>query len=571
MLGKTKTKIIFFVLILFLVPLITRADYLGQRESFFVDPSYDLDQRKKLTASLQFISPQLYFYIDDNWWNKLDSTEKEKTSRSIQFLADEFQYKIYPTLTSNFGLEWKLGIDEDFHITLLFHPMAEEAAGYFNSADEYSIIQAPTSNEREMVYLNTRYINDSRNKSFLAHEFMHLIIFNQKERIQGVTEETWLNEARAEYVPTFLGYDADYEGSNLQDRVRAFINNPSDSLTEWKNRKADYGVANLFVQYLVDHYGVKILIDSLHSSQIGIPSLNEALSKNGFAEDFSQIFTDWTITVLLNNCSLNKRQCYANPNLKNLRITPSIIFLPSTGKSTLSVTYVTKNWAGNWYKIIGGQGKLKVEFTGPPELKFKIPYVIKALDGKDLVGFYLLDQTQKGTVYIPSFGKENVSFILIPSIQSKTSNFSDEDPLYSFSISTSITEEEQKEDQELIKKLLERIDALKAEIATVQAQIDAILAKRSQNIPCPKFEENLYYGLRNDDRVSCLQQFLKAQGLEIYPEGLITGNFLSLTQAAVIRFQEKYASEILEPLGLKKGTGFVGPQTITQINQILGK
>lgn len=75
--------------------------------------------------------------------------------------------------------------------------------------------------------------------------------------------------------------------------------------------------------------------------------------------------------------------------------------------------------------------------------------------------------------------------------------------------------------------------------------------------------------MMNNSEVRCLQEFLKNQGSEIYPEGQITGNFLSLTQAAVIRFQEKYASEILTPLGLPKGTGFVGNLTRIKINQLL--
>ena len=75
--------------------------------------------------------------------------------------------------------------------------------------------------------------------------------------------------------------------------------------------------------------------------------------------------------------------------------------------------------------------------------------------------------------------------------------------------------------------------------------------------------------MMNSKEVRCLQEFLKSQGSEIYPEGLITGNFLNLTQLAVIRFQEKYATEILNPLGLGKGTGYVGPLTRAKINQFL--
>ena len=74
----------------------------------------------------------------------------------------------------------------------------------------------------------------------------------------------------------------------------------------------------------------------------------------------------------------------------------------------------------------------------------------------------------------------------------------------------------------------------------------------------------------NDSQVKCLQKFLASQQ-GIYPEGYITGNFGSLTKQAVIRFQEKYSSEILTPLGLIKGTGNAGPTTRQKINQLISK
>ena len=39
---------------------------------------------------------------------------------------------------------------------------------------------------------------------------------------------------------------------------------------------------------MVDHYGIAVLRDSLYSSETGIASLNYALRKNGFQEDFSR-------------------------------------------------------------------------------------------------------------------------------------------------------------------------------------------------------------------------------------------------------------------------------------------
>jgi len=78
------------------------------------------------------------------------------------------------------------------------------------------------------------------------------------------------------------------------------------------------------------------------------------------------------------------------------------------------------------------------------------------------------------------------------------------------------------------------------------------------------------YGQTGPD-VIFLQEFLKSQGIEIYPEGIVSGWFGPLTKKAVIRFQEKYAGDILAPWGLTKGTGFVGKSTGAKINEILGR
>jgi len=39
--------------------------------------------------------------------------------------------------------------------------------------------------------------------------------------------------------------------------------------------------------------------------------------------------------------------------------------------------------------------------------------------------------------------------------------------------------------------------------------------------------------------VSCLQDFLKKQGPDIYPEGLVTGNFLGINQSRGDSFSGK--------------------------------
>ena len=77
---------------------------------------------------------------------------------------------------------------------------------------------------------------------------------------------------------------------------------------------------------------------------------------------------------------------------------------------------------------------------------------------------------------------------------------------------------------------------------------------------------NLTINSTGDD-VKILQQLLIDEG--VYPEGLVSGFFGNLTKQAVIRFQEKYANEILIPAQLAKGNGFVGPGTRRKINELL--
>ncbi len=82
----------------------------------------------------------------------------------------------------------------------------------------------------------------------------------------------------------------------------------------------------------------------------------------------------------------------------------------------------------------------------------------------------------------------------------------------------------------------------------------------------PELEVNLKYKDRGED-VKNLQEMLKNDPA-VYPEGLVTGYFGPLTNQAVIRFQEKYAQDILAPWKLTRGTGFVGSTTRQKLNSL---
>ena len=271
----------------------------GDTLNFNVEKDFDASARTSVSATLVKTTNNLYFYIEKPWWDSQPQLKQNEILANLGSLSEEFENKIYPTLTSIFGSEWRPGVDGDSRITILFESMNSNEGGYFRTADEYIKLQLPASNEREMVYLALDRIDDPRLKVFLAHEFVHLITFNQKDKIFKVEEEVWLNEARADYSSTILGYDDIYSGSNLQQRVKDFIESPSDSITEWKGTKYDYASVSLLMHYFLDHYGINVLIDSLKSKYVGIESINYALQKNGYKDSFSQIFINWTIASVL--------------------------------------------------------------------------------------------------------------------------------------------------------------------------------------------------------------------------------------------------------------------------------
>jgi T5SS/PEP-CTERM-associated repeat protein len=96
------------------------------------------------------------------------------------------------------------------------------------------------------------------------------------------------------------------------------------------------------------------------------------------------------------------------------------------------------------------------------------------------------------------------------------------------------------------------------------------------NLPAiGSFTKYLQYRQTNAD-IKRLQIFLnsdpdtKIANSGVGSPGKETNYFGLLTYKAVIKFQEKYAKDILLPWGLKKGTGYVGKTTLLKINELIG-
>lgn len=122
---------------------------------------------------------------------------------------------------------------------------------------------------------------------------------------------------------------------------------------------------------------------------------------------------------------------------------------------------------------------------------------------------------------------------------------------------------------------------LQAQIASLMAQIKALQAQLNtisspSEVWCHTFNKNLKIG-DNNEEVSYLRMALLKDGFLENESSLVQvgnpsteNNFNESTSAGVTGFQQKYASEILTPVGLKYGTGFVGAGTRAKLNKLYG-
>ena len=138
------------------------------------------------------------------------------------------------------------------------------------------------------------------------------------------------------------------------------------------------------------------------------------------------------------------------------------------------------------------------------------------------------------------------------------------------------------------------VSALQARIAEIRSIIDSLMRQLGLPVtttttvppvtippvtitgipPGFTFKNNLSQGMISED-VRYLQRFLnshpgtKLADTGVGSSGKETNYFGALTKAAVIKFQNMYAPEVLAQWGLTKGNGYVGSSTRGKLNELL--
>jgi len=255
----------------------------GDTRRFWLGDS-DVSRNYQITATLHLLSQYTQMWVQEGV-----EVERDALAASARI----FDEHTYPLLRETFGVEPNPGIDGDPRIIVL-NARFSGAIGYFYSANEYSRLANPYSNEAEMVFMNVDALTPGTGayNAVLAHEFQHMIHWHADGN-----EDSWLNEGASELAEVLTGYGSD------GGTVSAFAADPDVQLNAWGEEDVDvgahYGASYLMMRYILERFGAGALRDVIQNPANGITSIEEMLADRGDGVTFRDMFADWAVANAL--------------------------------------------------------------------------------------------------------------------------------------------------------------------------------------------------------------------------------------------------------------------------------
>ena len=314
-----------------------RAPAVGDIREFNVltrDHTFD-----RITAQLRHISHRLLVFVDE------DSPPAGFTDSDLVDLATEFDDFAYPTVTRAFGQE--SDVDGNGRVVLLLTPGVNRltapeyegfVGGFFFGLD---LLKGRTgSNEAEIIYglvpdptgregpVLSRALVMETLPPVLAHEFQHMIHFNQRILVGGASsqEALWLSEALAQMAEDLVGMAFAQAGRSHRaylyqvgnwGRARRFLLNPSQvsvlaSLPP--GTLAERGAGWLLLKQLSGQGGQEKLLERVTASTLtGVANLTTAVGRS-----WESLMADWTGALYLDGTGIPVRPHLQVPGV-NLR------------------------------------------------------------------------------------------------------------------------------------------------------------------------------------------------------------------------------------------------------------
>ncbi len=336
------------------IPIVVNATPPAYREGDAIEfwvSNNDTMEHRKITAILRYVNDRVNVWVEQGV--NLNRNDLKKS-------ADRFATKTYPTNREFFGSEWTPGVDNDVRLNILHaRDLGRNVAGYYSSADEFSNLVNPYSNEKEMFYISADSDSARPNTPFydgtLAHEFQHMIHWYHDRN-----EDSWVNEGMSELAGFLNGFDPG--GFDI-----AYSEQPDTQLTTWadpaEGNAEHYGASYLFVSYFLDRFGEDLTKAVVASPRNGAAGFDEALEAAGRSERFDDVFADWLIANYVDQPDFRDGRYgykeidpYAPVTMEDYRR------YPVSGKAQVS------QYGADYIRLRGGQ-PVTVEFEGQSQVK----------------------------------------------------------------------------------------------------------------------------------------------------------------------------------------------------------
>lgn len=261
----------------------------------FVFPSIGDAAKATITANLVATGERANAYADAADVGRMNR-------KAIQAQVDRFSETTYPMGTSTFGSA--SDVDNDGKIHFLYSNRVNPdgsafgAAGFFHAASLLAADQGGDGNLSDMFYIDPD-TEPEKMDALLAHEFQHLINFNQHVLLRnGQSEDSWLNEGLSHFSEDLIGeYDA-YNNPSVDIFLRYSADGPLGTTVHTGQKSR--GAAYLFLRSLVQEFGSEILPRLVQTGKAGFANVESATGRR-----FGELFDRHAARLLLSGLGLN--------------------------------------------------------------------------------------------------------------------------------------------------------------------------------------------------------------------------------------------------------------------------
>ncbi|MDR0408934.1 MAG: hypothetical protein LBH18_00850 [Spirochaetaceae bacterium] len=256
-----------------------------------------------IPATLRATRDHCNIWVADTNYSDGDKKDNTITASDAKELAEKFDI-IYEKETAVFGYEYgggpdssapHGGVDGDPKVQIFVYDIFGDffkgqnggVFGYFWPGDEQEITN---SNKAEIFYIDAHFtsLSPAGMYSTLAHEFQHMIHYNQKFMTKGKNSGIWYNEMLSmlaeDLIDPFIGIEATKDGHPIENRIPRFLDKYFADPTVWSSGSdvyTSYAAAYALGAYLVRNFGgVGLVKRIMFNDEIDIASIDEALNSD---------------------------------------------------------------------------------------------------------------------------------------------------------------------------------------------------------------------------------------------------------------------------------------------------